>query len=139
MKNKVITTTIILVVALLLGLMIFLPKEEKLNEVENVSIEIKEGTLTATSATIIIKDSSKEKKTFGEAYRIDRKVNNTWKELDTIVDEYAFNLIGYQVNKNKEFELKVEWENLYGELPAGQYRLVKEVEGKYFSVEFIIK
>lgn len=139
MKNKIITTTIILVVALLLGLMIFLPKEESLNEIETITMEIKENTLTSKSATIIIKDTSKEKNTFGEAYRIDKKVNNTWKELEPIVENHAFNLIGYEVNKDHELQLKVKWENLYGELSAGQYRIVKKVNNQYFSTEFIIK
>ena len=139
MKNKIIPTIIILVVALLLGVMIFLPKEESLNEIDTITMEIKEGTLTSKSATIIIKDTSKEKNTYGEEYRIDKKVNNSWKELEPIVENYGFNLIGYEVNKDNVLQLKVKWENLYGELPTGQYRLVKTVNDKYFSTEFIIK
>ena len=44
-----------------------------------------------------------------------------------------------RLNKDNVLQLKVKWENLYGELPTGQYRIVKKVNNQYFSTEFIIK
>ena len=43
-----------------------------------------------------------------------------------------------QNSKNKEITLNVDWKWLYGELPTGQYRLLKQVDNQYISVEFDI-
>ena len=118
---------------------------EELNEVENVSLKIKEGTLTKTGATIIITDLNEEKYTYGEYFRIDKKEDNGWQELKPIIKNYAFNSIGYLVNENNQLELNHDWSILYGSLEKGKYRLVKDVYDanndtrKYFSVEFIIE
>lgn len=113
-------------------------KATELNEVENVSMVIKEGTLTNTSATVIITDLSGKNYTYGESYRIDKKENGKWKELETVIDNYGFNLVGYSVDENNKLEFNHDWEWLYGKLKSGEYRLVKEVNNKYFSVEFKI-
>lgn len=117
---------------------------DELNEAENVSIIIKDGTLTKTSATIIITDLSGKNNVYGTAFRIERKENGEWKELETIIKNYGWNLIGYSVDENNKLELEQNWEWLYGKLERGEYRLVKdtsiplEKENHYFSVKFKI-
>ena len=117
----------------------------ELNNAKGVSMTIKEGTLTKTGATIIIKDISNKNNTFGEEYRIDKYENNEWKELDAVVKgNYGWNSIGYHVDKNNKLELTINWEWLYGKLEKGKYRLVKNIselknEKQTFSVEFEIK
>lgn len=120
-------------------------KVYELNNAKGVSMTIKEGTLTKTGATIIIKDISNKNNTFGEEYRIDKYENNEWKELDVVVKgNYGWNDIGYHVGKNNKLELTIDWEWLYGKLESGKYRLVKnslDTKNKKhtFSVEFEIK
>ena len=120
-------------------------KVYELNDAKGVSMTIKEGTLTDTGATIIIKDISNKNNTFGEEYRIDKYVNNEWQELDVVVKgNYGWNDIGYHVDKNNKLELTIDWEWLYGKLEKGKYRLVKnslDLKNKKhtFSVEFEIK
>ena len=120
-------------------------KVYELNNAKGVSMTIKEGTLTNTGATIIIKDISNKNNTFGEEYRIDKYVNNEWQELDVVVKgNYGWNDIGYHVDKNNKLELTINWEWLYGKLEKGKYRLVKyslDIKNKKhtFSVEFEIK
>ena len=128
----------------------FIVKEtSELNELEGVSMTIKEGTLTRVSTTIIITDLSGEDNTYGSQYRIDKRGNNKWTSLKTIDGkdwtEVAWTLIGYNVDKNNKLEMDINWENLYGKLENGEYRIVKdtstfgELENHYFSVEFIIE
>jgi hypothetical protein len=120
-------------------------KVYELNNAKGVSMTIKEGTLTDTGATIIIKDISNKNNTFGEEYRIDKYVNNEWQELDVVVKgNYGWNDIGYHIDKNNKLELTINWEWLYGKLEKGKYRLVKkslDTQNKKhtFSVEFEIK
>lgn len=104
---------------------------------KDITIEIKEDSLTSTGATIIITDLSKNNNSYGDWYRIDKKINDKWKELKS--EQSWFNLPGYYVDENNKLELKVDWEAMYGRLDNGEYRLVKEVNNKYIACEFIIK
>lgn len=96
------------------------------NHLTDCTMEIKEGTLTTKGATIVITDHSKKKNTYGEWYRMDKKKGKKWVELKPIVEEYAFNMIGYNMDENDQLVLEVNWEWLYGSLEPGTYRLVKE-------------
>lgn len=117
----------------------------KINEIDGVSMNIKEGTLTRSGVVIIITDTSDRDNIYGEEYRLDRFIDGEWKMVDTIIDNYAFNSIGYKVNDNNQLEMKVNWEWLYGKLVNGKYRVVKDTsesgEGTrhYLTVEFDIK
>lgn len=118
---------------------------KELNEVDNVSMIIKEGTLTKVGATVIITDLNEEKYEYGEPFRIDVKESNIWKKLE-ITGNGAFVLPAYMVDESNQLELNQNWTNIYGELKKGIYRLVKDIcvndncaEKKYFSVEFTIE
>ena len=111
----------------------------EVTELEGISMTIKEGTLTKSGATIIITDLSGKDNTYGSFYRIDKLENNEWKELKVIVKgNYGWTSIGYLVGEDNKLELDINWEWLYGKLEKGQYRLVKEVNNKYFGTEFQI-
>lgn len=114
-------------------------KRAALNEIDEITMSIKDGTLTSKGATLVIVDTSNNKHLFGSWYRIDKKENDEWRELNTIIRDYAFTSIGYSVDDNGKLELEVDWEWLYGELSDGEYRLVKKVDDRYFSVEFMIR
>ena len=108
-------------------------------EIPNVSIRIL--NVSPSGATIIIKDTNDKPFEYGEWYKIEKESNGKWYEVETIIDDYGFEDIGYLIeenSKNKEITLNVDWKWLYGELPTGQYRLLKQVDNKYISVEFDI-
>jgi len=105
-------------------------------EIENVSVSISDISLTG--ATIIIKDTNKDPYTQGEWYKIEKQINEKWYEVETIIENYGFNSIGYLPDENNEVKHVIDWEWLYGELPLGSYRILKEVGGKYISIEFNI-
>lgn len=108
-------------------------------EAEFMSMTIKEGTLSNSGATFIIKDIGEDKSVFGGDYRID-VFDVEWKTVNTIIDNYGWTSIGYQVGNDGLFEMNVNWSWLYGELPKGHYRIVKSVsENEYFSCEFDIE
>ena len=118
----------------------------KTNDLNEVTMTIKEGTLTNVGATVIITDRSSRNNMYGEPYRIDQYVDNEWKELDVVIEgNYAFTSIGYTVDETNKLELKIDWEWLYGKLKPGKYRIVKDTsypgEGTshYLTAEFEIK
>ena len=114
----------------------------ELNEVEDVMMNIKEGTLTKIGVTVIITAYSYKDYIYEEAFRIDKKESDEWIELD-IIGNYVFLPKKYKINANRKLEFVYNWFNMYGKLENGEYRLVKSVfleegETKYFSVEFKI-
>lgn len=113
-------------------------------ESKRMKMTIKEGTLNKDGVTVIIKDLSGERQTFGEEYRVDVYKNGVWEESEIVLeDNYAWNAIGYSTDENG-YEMKIQWTWLYGKLEPGHYRIVKSIMPKmhlyeYFSVEFDIK
>ena len=140
--KKIISTFLLIVLIFTLtgcGINAVIKSDAELNELEDVSMTIKEGTLNRDGATIIITDTSDDDNMYGESYRIDKKVNDTWEEKDIVVKgNYGWNSIGYRVDENDKLEMDINWKWLYGTLEDGEYRLVKNVLEKYFSVEFEI-
>lgn len=115
-------------------------EDKKLNfqptEVENVSISISDISLTG--ATVVIKDTNKKPYTQGEWYKIEKEVDGKWQDVEPIIDNYAFNSIGYEPDENNEVKHEIDWKWIYGELPLGSYRILKEVGNKKVSIEFSI-
>lgn len=117
------------------------------NEIEGISIKIKEGTLTKTSATIIIYDRNGTKYVYGKPFYIERLENGIWKKLDGVG---YFNEPAYFVDRNGILVMTQEWSHIYGALKNGKYRLVKEIfldnkrpiteiDKQYISVIFTIE
>ena len=94
-----------------------------------VDMEIVEGTLTKTGATIKILEDEDLDLTYGDSFFIEKfdKEENTFKKLEVFCKNCTFNMPAYMVDPNNPLELKQEWGLLYGELSKGTYRLVKEV------------
>jgi len=114
----------------------------EVNKIENVTMTIKEGTLTNTGATVVITDTNTNKHTFDSEYRIDKKVNDVWVEAKRIDNNFAFKDLAWVAGDDNTITNNLNWEKLYGELEKGQYRIVKKVDGKMFcaiQVEFEIK
>lgn len=92
-----------------------------------VDITIKEGTLTNTSASIIINDQNPNKIVYGNDFYIEKYKNNSWNSIKPIHDDYAFNSMAYYVDENGILEMNLNWEYIYGKLDRGIYRFVKRV------------
>ena len=118
----------------------------KIDDIDGVSMTIKEGTLTISGATIVITDTTSRDNIYGSEFRLDKEENGRWQEMEIIFDgNYAWTSKGYMVDENNKLEMKVDWVWLYGKLEDGKYRLVKKTsepgEGveHYITVEFEIK
>ena len=65
-------------------------------------------------------------------------VDNNINGGNPIIKDYAFVSIGYAVDKNNEVKFEIDWEWLYGKLPSGNYRILKESHHKNIAVTFSI-
>ena len=117
---------------------VILIKDNNEYTLKNVTMNIKENTLTKSGATIIITDNNKVKYTYEEYYKLEKRIDHIWYELKPSGD-VLFNEMGYLVDDNNELEMNIDWSKTYGNLTSGKYRIVKRIydgEYKYFSVEF---
>lgn len=106
----------------------------KVTEVRDVSMRI--SNIRPCGAILIIRDMNQEPYIYGEWYKIEKEVDGKWCELEPFLDNYGFNDIGYLVDQNNEVTFTIDWEWLYGKLPKGNYRILKEVNHQYISTEF---
>ncbi|MDE5576741.1 MAG: hypothetical protein K2J11_05085 [Oscillospiraceae bacterium] len=65
----------------------------------------------------------------GAPFELERYRNGQWTAVETLPSGYELNWLDYAelIDKNKSREFKVGWQDIYGELPAGKYRIGKEV------------
>ena len=93
---------------------------------QNVNLSVKEGTLTNSSVTLILKNDSKTNYSYSEPYYIEQKKDNNWQKLETIHDE-VFNQPAWGLASGKSVEINISWVYSYGQLESGKYRIVKEI------------
>lgn len=139
-KVWVIVTIIIVILGVIAsGIWISYANNQKMNQVNGISIKIKEGTLTNTGATFIITDTTDKNYSYGEPYRIDKKENGKWKEAPRVIEDAFFNEPAYLPDENNQIIRKVNWEWIYGKLQPGTYRFVTDASDEKISVTFVIK
>ena len=110
----------------------------------DVIMTIKEGTLTNKSATLVLTNNSDKNFQYGTPYEIEIKKDGEWHKINV---ELNFTMPAFQLSARENKEIEINWENGYGKLAKGTYRIIKGIdyeyeEGKYKSfniaVEFTI-
>ncbi len=101
----------------------------------DVTMSIKDGTLTNTGATIILTNNSNRDFQYGNPYEIEIKKDGEWHKINVKLN---FTLPSFGLKAKETKELKLNWENGYGKLASGNYRIVKSIDyesekGKYES------
>ncbi len=111
----------------------------------DVTLSIKEGTLTNEGATLILTNNSDKNYQYGYPYAIEIKKDGKWHYINAQLD-FILPALHLLANESKEIELN--WKSGYGTLPEGTYRIIKSIdyekeEGQYetfnVAVEFTIK
>ena len=78
--------------------------------------------------TVSIESENQNACTFGEFYALEVKQDGIWHTLPYATqDQVAFHSIGYEVNRGEKREWTADFEWLYEPLPAGEYRIVKDI------------
>ena len=119
-------------------------KSDIKNSQNDVIMTIKEGTLTNKSATLVLTNNSDKNFQYGNPYEIEIKKDGEWHKINV---ELNFTLPAFHLLPKESKEIELNWENEYGKLSKGTYRIIKGInyeyeEGKYKSfnvaVEFTI-
>lgn len=111
----------------------------------DVTMTIKDGTLTNKSVTLILTNNSDRKIQYGSPYEIEIKKNGEWYKINAKLN---FTLPLFILESKKKNEFKLNFEEGYGKLPSGTYRVIKKIDKEkedglfdsfYVSTEFTIK
>lgn len=109
------------------------PEEELTAQTETgapqwgITMEAKD--VTASGMTLVIHQEGGVEVTgeinTGDPYALYRLEDDIWTEVPTTRDDIAWNAIAYLVPMGGELEQTLDWSWMYGQLPAGEYKLVK--------------
>jgi hypothetical protein len=85
-----------------------------------------EETLTTRGMKVTIVNNTYNDIAFGDYYAIERFIGGHWKKLNYIVSEEPdWNDMTYIIEGGGSAEVKFYWEDMYGELSKGNYRIEK--------------
>lgn len=146
MKKRVIIVlgVLVLLIVILALIICFKPREIKnINLAENITMKIKEGSLTNTGATVIITNLSGDENVnlTNREFKIDYKKNGKWYRLESKIKNEVTVMNGENIvnNGDNTYIQEINWKRYYGKLDKGHYRIVKEVKTNlYIAVEFDI-
>ncbi len=131
-KGLTITLIVLAILAVLFAIFIIINKNIS-EDSTGIIMTIKEGTLTKTSATVLIKDNNK-KHCYGEDYSVEKRENGKWKSVET-KGNYIVKWPAYYPGKTGKLDFNIDWSERYGELENGEYRIVKTVSTSDGEIE----
>lgn len=110
---------------------------ETVNEMEGVTLELKEDTLKPTGATFLLTNDTDGEIKYRDAYHLEKKdADGNWKEfVGTANAQWDDETI--TVPAGETVELPINWKNLCGGIGAGEFRIIIEVDGNAIAAEFV--
>ncbi|HZK33400.1 MAG TPA: immunoglobulin-like domain-containing protein [Tissierellaceae bacterium] len=97
------------------------------NNFDGISMNIKEGSVSSTKLTVIFDNNSDKQGMYSDDFLLESKIKGDWYQVPTIIDEYGFHDIGYELPPSGNKELTIDWDWLYGSLDTGEYRIIKKI------------
>ena len=120
---------------------------EIVNNFDGVTMDVKEGTVSPTGLTVVFKNNSDSEGLYGNNFSLEKKIDEKWHQVPTIISDYGFDGEGYSLPSKEDSEWNTSWEWLYGSLDMGQYRIIKDIldfrgtgdyDKYYLAAEFTI-
>lgn len=120
------------------------------NRFDKCTMEIVEGTVTPTGLTVRFSSVNENDTHYGSYYRVEKFENDDWLEVQRkeLPGELGWTAEAYIIPKDGHSDCEIDWDWLYGELNAGQYRIIKDIYDfrktgdltqYYYAAEFVIK
>ena len=99
----------------------------EVDAIEEVTMEVTYAS--PKGAHLVFTNHTNEEYTFGDDYELQVWQDGEWRRVDYLIDNAAFNDIGYCMKGNSSvgFGWGVKWTYFHGILPDGQYRITKTI------------
>ena len=131
---KKLTVIILVLIALLTGC----AKESAYQPDEAPNVTMTVSDVTPAGAVVTIQDANPEPFIYGSWFQIEQEKDGVWYEVKTKISNYGFDEMGWLTDEHGELTMDTDWEWLYGSLPAGHYRILKQAGTQIISAEFRI-
>jgi len=136
MKYKKVVFFILIVMTLILSTFIKNSDVSTNNTQKDITIRIKQGTLTKSSLVLIIENNSNKNYTYTDEFEIQIMKNKKWSKIEC--DDCWFNLPIHTIDPKEKTEIICDWKRMYGDLETGTYRIIKKFNNKNIHVIFQI-
>ena len=122
------------------------PFTEEVNTLDAVTMYMKK--FKSPEGDVEIRNEYGKELQYGDWYDIQVQQDGNWYSMPLIIDNAAYHDIAYPVQDQTTSVWEVNWSYFYGELPAGKYRIVKDIidlrepgdyTKYYLAAEFEIK
>ena len=118
-------------------------QELEKRSIENVKVEVLEDTISQNGATVVITDNNDISFSWNkEIYKIEEKKEESWREVTPNRNGFDCT-VGYGRDENNQFRFELNWEEIYGSLKNGTYRIVEipsdDSKAVVYSNEFEIR
>ena len=95
---------------------------------DTIAVQMRVSHVTPTGLTVHFEQYDKRdtgELIYGEGYHLEMLNGGKWEDVPMIIDNGAFNDLGYILPAEGESEMETDWEWLYGKLSPGTYRITK--------------
>ncbi|MBR2123038.1 MAG: hypothetical protein IJ930_08990 [Lachnospiraceae bacterium] len=101
------------------------------SEIPEIGLMMQARDIRADGATVRFSlwdpDAADGELIYGEDFALEKQDGEFYKELPPVIDNAAFNDIGYTILPDTDNDWAVNWKWLYGEIEPGEYRIRKSV------------
>lgn len=94
---------------------------------DGISLSVLPGSVTPSGASFRLFHNTNAALQFGSEYTLQKLQDGEWRSVPYAIENGAFTMEAYNLPKGEPRTLAVSWGWLYGELPPGEYRLLKTV------------
>ena len=92
---------------------------------DNIQMSVDNKTISNKGLDIIIVNNSDTIWNYGEDYGVQIFTSDEWLNLSNINPTWAIETIEYSIKAQQQTVMTINWENRYGQLERGKYRIVK--------------
>lgn len=115
---------------------------EEVNVLEDVSLTVDVEQVTSVGITYTINNQSEKDLSYGRDYSLQKEKDGKWYQLEP-KSAVAVTLELLWIPAGNAATEELGWEDSYGKLPTGKYRIVKSVSdnenGYYLTGEFCVE
>lgn len=102
------------------------------SEIDTLGLSFSLKNISPTGATLVFNQYDPDAPTgeleFGDDFQLEILNSGKWEEVPVVIEgNYGFNAIAYIISSGECLEKELDWEWIYGELAAGEYRIKKTV------------
>ncbi len=124
-KNLIVTLIILVFIALFIGGTYMFSRIEGSLELKAIAASINNG-----KGSFKLSNKSKDIYMYNSEYKLELLLDGIWVDIPYVVEYPLFTSEAILIRPQTTIDIMIEWRGYYGELSAGEYRIVKKLYKK---------